>query len=254
VTARLDLVIFDAADIDAVGSFYAGLAGWEVVRRGPDRFDVRDPWEREVGFQRAPDHVAPSWPGQERPRHFQLNLMTWNLEASAERMVALGAVPLSDSPGQITLADPAGHPFTLFHAPAISWTYRTGEASEPPLLISLRGIVIDAPDASALGGFYARLTGMEGTHYNGPAGVEITDSHGGYLTFREVSGYNPPRWPDPAYPQQAHLDLLVDDLDASEATALELGASRLSAGGDRFRVFADPAAHPFCLVRSPRAG
>jgi hypothetical protein len=72
--------------------------------------------------------------------------------------------------------------------------------------------------------------------------------------FQEVSGYNPPRWPDPAYPQQAHLDLLVDDLDASEATALELGASRLPAGGDRFRVLADPAGHPFCLVRSPREG
>jgi Glyoxalase-like domain len=61
----------------------------------------------------------------------------------------------------------------------------------------------------------------------------------------------PARWPDPAYPQQAHLDLLVDDLDTGEARALQLGASRLS-GGERFRVFADPAGHPFCLVRLVR--
>jgi hypothetical protein len=63
-----------------------------------------------------------------------------------------------------------------------------------------------------------------------------------------VSDYNPPRWPDPAHPQQAHLDLLVDDLDTGEARALDLGARRLDAGGERYRVFTDPAGHPFCLV------
>ncbi|MFG1707057.1 VOC family protein [Nonomuraea sp. M3C6] len=55
--------------------------------------------------------------------------------------------------------------------------------------------------------------------------------------------------PDPAHPQQAQLGLLVDDLDTGEARALELGASRLNAGGDRFRVFTEPAGHPFCLIR-----
>jgi hypothetical protein len=29
---------------------------------------------------------------------------------------------------------------------------------------------------------------------------------------------------------------------------VELGASRLNAGGERFRVFTDPAGHPFCLI------
>jgi hypothetical protein len=40
----------------------------------------------------------------------------------------------------------------------------------------------------------------------------------------------------------------VEDLDAGEARALELGARRLDGGGERFRVFADPAGHPFCLI------
>ena len=31
------------------------------------------------------------------------------------------------------------------------------------------------------------------------------------------------------------------------ARALDLGASRLAGGSERFRVFADPAGHPFCL-------
>jgi hypothetical protein len=63
--------------------------------------------------------------------------------------------------------------------------------------------------------------------------------------FQQVSGYTPPQWPDPAHPQQAHLDILFDDLDAGEARALELGASRLNS--EQYRVFADPAGHPFCL-------
>src|SRR5947209_4109376 len=37
VTARLDLAIFDAADIEKVGSFYADLTGWDVVRQDADR-------------------------------------------------------------------------------------------------------------------------------------------------------------------------------------------------------------------------
>jgi hypothetical protein len=66
--------------------------------------------------------------------------------------------------------------------------------------------------------------------------------------IQQVSGYNAPRWPDPARPQQAHLDITVDDLDAGEQRALGLGATRLDGGGEMFRVFADPAGHPFCLT------
>jgi glyoxalase superfamily protein len=68
------------------------------------------------------------------------------------------------------------------------------------------------------------------------------------VLFQQITGYNPPRWPDPAYPQQAHLDILVDELDTGEARALQLGASRLSGGGKTFRVFADRAGHSFCLT------
>jgi hypothetical protein len=56
------------------------------------------------------------------------------------------------------------------------------------------------------------------------------------------------RWPDPQSPQQMHIDVRVEDIDAAEARPLELGARRLEGGGDQFRVYADPAGHPFCLV------
>jgi len=235
VTARLDLAIFDAADIDRVGSFYAELTGWDVVRKDSDRFGLRTPDGQEIEFQRAPDHVAPRWPGQERPQQFHLDLQVADPGAGAERAVGIGATRLADGPAWITLADPAGHPFDLCQ--------KDGVGS----VMELFAVTVDAPEASALARFYADLTGME-VSYDGPEGALVT-AGGRNLMFQQVSGYNPPRWPDPAHPQQAHLDLLVEDLDAGEARALELGAARLDAGGDRFRVLTDPAGHPFCLVR-----
>ncbi|WUK75530.1 hypothetical protein OG876_14705 [Kribbella sp. NBC_00359] len=61
--------------------------------------------------------------------------------------------------------------------------------------------------------------------------------------------YKPPRWPDPDYPQQMHLDISVDNLDTSEHQALRLGASKLQDKGT-FRSYSDPAGHPFCLYPS----
>ena len=51
-----------------------------------------------------------------------------------------------------------------------------------------------------------------------------------------------------AVPQQMHLDVVVDDLDAAEAAVLALGATKHQhQPGTTFRVFLDPAGHPFCL-------
>ena len=110
----------------------------------------------------------------------------------------------------------------------------------------LFAVTIDAPAASELAHFYAELLGLDVT-YDGPEGALIAGA-GKSVMFQQVGKYTPPAWPDPARPQQAHLDIIVDDLDSGEARALELGATRLNGGGDSFRVFADPAGHPFCLT------
>jgi hypothetical protein len=68
------------------------------------------------------------------------------------------------------------------------------------------------------------------------------------VLFQQVEPYTPPRWPDPAYPQQVHLDVRVTDIDAAEPAALAIGARRLSGEGDNWRVYADPADKPFCLT------
>ena len=47
-----------------------------------------------------------------------------------------------------------------------------------------------------------------------------------------------------------HLDVDVDDLDIAEAAVLELGATKHGhQPGTTFRVFLDPAGHPFCLCQ-----
>jgi len=67
------------------------------------------------------------------------------------------------------------------------------------------------------------------------------------VLFQQVGEYRAPRWPDPAYPQQFHLDVTVEDVDVAEAAVLTLGATSLSSAGENWRVYADPAGKPFCL-------
>ena len=69
------------------------------------------------------------------------------------------------------------------------------------------------------------------------------------LAFQRAAEWVPPRWPDPAYPQQLHLDIRVSNADQAEQELLALGATRVL--GERetgFRVFTDPVGHPFCIV------
>jgi catechol 2,3-dioxygenase-like lactoylglutathione lyase family enzyme len=236
ITGRIADVAIDAADIERLAAFYAELTGWEIASKDSDWISIRVPGGREIAFQLAPDHVPPQWPGQEHPQQFHLDLEIDGHHAAADRAVALGATQLAEGATWITLADPAGHPFDLVQRDGVG-----------PVM-GLFGVAIDAPDAVALARFYAALLGAE-VGYEGPEGALVTGDSGSVM-FQQVSDYNPPRWPDPAYPQQAHLDIAVDDLDAAEARAVELGAARLDGGGETFRVFADPAGHPFCLAQS----
>lgn len=233
-TGRLELAALDAADIETLASFYTSLTGWEIVRREPDWIAMRAPDGQELGLQLASDHVPPQWPGQDHPQQFHLDLLIDGYQAAAERAIALGATWLAEGPTWVTLADPAGHPFDLCQRDGVG-----------PVM-ELFAVTIDTDTPAELARFYAALLGMELT-YEGPEGALIAGD-GRSVMFQQVSDYTPPQWPDPAHPQQGHLDVIVDDLDAGEARALELGASRLTGGGQQFRVFADPSGHPFCLT------
>ena len=106
--------------------------------------------------------------------------------------------------------------------------------------------VIDCPDAHALGAFYGAL--LDWKVEVSPGWADIRADNGNCISFQQVEPYTPPQWPAQEVPQQMHLDVIVDDLDAAEATVLELGATKHEhQPGTSFRVFLDPAGHPFCL-------
>ncbi len=94
--------------------------------------------------------------------------------------------------------------------------------------------------------FYSQLLGDPITYDSDDWVVVSTSSQASGLAFQRAPEHRPPSWPDETVPQQAHLDIMVEDVDAARARVQALGARPLH--GD---VFADPAGHPFCLVRRP---
>ncbi|MDA1369025.1 VOC family protein [Glycomyces algeriensis] len=110
------------------------------------------------------------------------------------------------------------------------------------------GLIMDCPNPQALSAFYREVLGMVEVQDDGDWVVigDAPDRPG--IAFQQAEVYTPSTWPDPSIPQQMHLDIRVDDFDTAEAAVLKLGARRLEGGGETFRVYADPAGHPFCLV------
>ncbi|NUT32490.1 MAG: VOC family protein [Hamadaea sp.] len=106
--------------------------------------------------------------------------------------------------------------------------------------------VIDCPDAAALATFYAAMLDWKAEIRDDWA--DIRADNGQCISFQQVESYKPPTWPTQEVPQQTHLDVIVDDLDVAEAEVLQLGATKADfQPGTSFRVFLDPAGHPFCL-------
>lgn len=232
---ELEMVVLDAADITELAAFYRALAGWTEVSDESGWITLKTPDGWHVAFQAAPDHRPPQWPGQARPQQAHLDLRVPDLESALDQAVRLGGTPLRRNETWHTVADPAGHPFDL--------CLKVGNPG-----VTLMGVTLDCPDAKQLSGFYAELLGKPVT-YEADGMAMIGEDGAQPLLFQQVTDYSPPRWPDPAHPQQLHLDIVVDDLDAAEAATLSLGATRLPGGGKTFRVFADPAGKPFCLTR-----
>ncbi|MEU7512880.1 VOC family protein [Streptomyces sp. NPDC042898] len=118
----------------------------------------------------------------------------------------------------------------------------------------LRCVVLDCPDAGELALFYQRLIGGEVESPDprwavGEGSAVLRGPAGPVLAFQDVADHRPPVWGAPE--QQFHLDVRVEDLAAADEAVLALGATPLDGvGGDpAWRVYADPAGHPFRLVR-----
>lgn len=109
------------------------------------------------------------------------------------------------------------------------------------------GFVLDCAEPRPLAEFYAALLDWKVTGDQEWAEIRPVDGVN-CISFQHVTDYRPPQWPGQEVPQQVHLDLMVRDLDEAERSVLELGGTRAEhQPGETFRVFLDPAGHPFCL-------
>jgi catechol 2,3-dioxygenase-like lactoylglutathione lyase family enzyme len=122
----------------------------------------------------------------------------------------------------------------------------TSSPSRPS--ISFENVVLDTDDPSRLAEFYTTLLGWQ-VEEREDDWITIGRDSAAKIAFQLALNHKPPTWPDNAVPQQFHLDLEVDDLDAAAAYAESIGARRAASGDHSpdFIVFLDPSGHPFCL-------
>ncbi len=111
-------------------------------------------------------------------------------------------------------------------------------------------VVLDAADIGTVSRFWAGVFGGSVVPEDDWHSVLDADGHW-VMGVQLAPDHVPPDWPDGA-PQQVHLDLWVDDIDGAHTEVLALGATLLQDDTtpdepDGFRVYADPAGHPFCL-------
>lgn len=111
----------------------------------------------------------------------------------------------------------------------------------------LHHVILDCPEPRLLAEFYSALLGQPVTYESPDFVVVAADTTSSGLAFQRAPDHRRPTWPDPAIPQQIHLDVMVESVAAAGPFVLGLGATRLEDDG----VFADPAGHPFCLIPRP---
>jgi catechol 2,3-dioxygenase-like lactoylglutathione lyase family enzyme len=125
----------------------------------------------------------------------------------------------------------------------------------------IRQTVLDATDVRRLAEFYRAFFGLEYRPGDEPKDPDDADwlvlrtpAGGAALAFQQVDRVPRATWPDPAVPQQLHLDTTVPDvaeLDRQHDRALALGATllldRSEDEEEPLRVYADPEGHPFCV-------
>ncbi|MGN6686529.1 MAG: VOC family protein [Actinomycetales bacterium] len=110
----------------------------------------------------------------------------------------------------------------------------------------LHHTVVDSPEPRHAAEFWSALLGQPITYADDDFVVVAESDRALGLAFQRARDFQTPTWPDPAVPQQVHLDVMVDDVDAATTQVLGLGATALAE-----TVFADPDGHPFCLIPRP---
>lgn len=223
-----------------LADFYGELLGMQIVDEGWLRIatDPASPLQLALDGDGWSDQRPPRWRDAEHPQQAHLDLAAHDAGSCERLAVSLGAAPLEDFADHRVLADPAGHPFCIWPDPSVS----TGPRAV------LRRLTFDCFSPRSLSIFYEGLLGVE----------DRTDDSADFVTMRlgdsrfpdfgfQHAQFQAARWPNPAYPAQFHVDFrFVDGPESAVERAHRLGAIRLPKLADT-EIFADPAAHPFCL-------
>lgn len=181
----------------------------------------------------APNWKPPSWDDPDRPQQLHLELFVRDSSETAEIAKRHGATLVDED----VWTDQAGHAIRLC----------PGESDDAPAVIGR--LVLDCFSPRSLAPFYEELLEMRDRVEDTPERVVISREDGRLpmLAFRHVPGHAVPRYPEPEYPQQMHMDIKFEDYFGAQRLAERLGAIRLPNPGGHPTVYADPAGHPFCV-------
>ena len=114
-------------------------------------------------------------------------------------------------------------------------------------------VVLDAAELAPVSAFWAGVLGgrVVPDDEDGWHSVLDADDHW-RMGVQLAPDHVAPDWPDGDPGQQVHLDLHVRDAASAHDELLALGARVLATphaldSPEGFRVYADPAGHPFCI-------
>ena len=115
----------------------------------------------------------------------------------------------------------------------------------------ISALVLECSEPESLARFWSNVLGIPIANID-ESWATLEASGLGQMSFQRVADYRSPRWPGRHGDQQMHLDVLVDDLSAATTRVVGWGATPLTdvldPGPQQWRIFADPAGYPFCLV------
>jgi hypothetical protein len=114
MAGRLHHLILDTPEPRVSAEFWSALLEQPITYDDGDFVVVStDDRHSGIAFQRAPDHVAPTWPDPTIPQQAHFDVAVDDPEQAGQEAIDLGARRLADK----IYADPAGHPFCLIPRP-----------------------------------------------------------------------------------------------------------------------------------------
>jgi hypothetical protein len=248
VTTRVDdgirnIVIGCPATPDAarqLADFYALVLGFKIVR---------EDWLKVGRDLRAFPHLAfgdgwedarpPRWRDPAFPHQMHLEAAATDLDESTAAAVCAGGALLEREDDAAVVADPFGHPVVLRSEPQRD----TGA-------VALTTVTMQCRDPDEMASFWSGLLHFTDRREETGNRIVVGAPERIALAFEGSPNYVPPRWHDPDFPEQVHLDLHFNDPDDARRRAEALGATPLPPPRGSCPVYADPAGHPFCVCSS----